>query len=114
MEGIYDQLTRSNHMLIVHHDLEVELDDSWWTEAGMGGFMPRAPAYRTKVDAVDRRAIFAVRIVDIGPVRRLPGVGIFNYNEEFSARERVVSILTGFRLGAAIPPIELVEFCFRS
>ena len=34
---------------------------------------------------------------------------IFNDNEEASARERVVSVLRGFRSGAAIPPVKIVE-----
>src|SRR5258708_40291387 len=36
-------------------------------------------------------------------------IGIFNNNEAKTARERVLCILKGFRMGAAIPPIELVD-----
>jgi hypothetical protein len=43
------------------------------------------------------------------PVYRAPGIGIFNDNDEATAMERVVSILRGFRSGAAIPPVEVVR-----
>jgi hypothetical protein len=96
-------------MIFHHHDLTVELDDAWWAEAQMEDFVPTGSAYRVDLHAAKGRTVFDVRLDEIGPVRRNPGVGIFNNNEEKTARERVVSILNGFRMRAAIPPIELVD-----
>jgi hypothetical protein len=47
-----------------------------------------------------------VSIKDIGPVTR---PAIFKDNEEQTARERVSSILRGFRRGEAFPAVEVVE-----
>jgi hypothetical protein len=96
-------------MKFTHHGLQIEIPDQWWIEAGMRGFMPTFTAYR-----VNQRLFQNVRevlIKDVGPVRRNPGVGIFNDSEEEggSARERVVRILRGFRFDNAIPPVEIVE-----
>jgi hypothetical protein len=96
-------------MIFHHHDLKVDLDDSWWTEAQMEGFVPADDAYCVDIDAPRGQKIFEVRVDEIGPVRRGPGVGIFNDNEEAAARERVLRILRGFRTKAAIPPIEIVS-----
>jgi hypothetical protein len=96
-------------MIFYHHDLKVELDDAWWAEAHMAGFVPQGTAYRVDLGAAKGEGAFEARIEEIEPVRRKPGVGIFNTNETKTARERVVCILTGFRTGAAIPPIELVD-----
>jgi hypothetical protein len=41
-------------MKLYHHDLQIELDDTWWAEAGMDGFVPHNRAYR-----VDRGAATA-------------------------------------------------------
>ena len=95
-------------MILYHHDLKVELDDAWWAEAQMAGFVAPSTAYRVDLAAAKGQAVFEARIDEVGPVRRNAGVGIFNTNDTKTARERVVSILTGFRTGAAIPPIELV------
>jgi hypothetical protein len=95
-------------MIFHHHDLTIELDDSWWAEAQMAGFVPAGVAYRVDLDAAKGGAVFEARIDEIGPVRRKPGVGIFNKNEIKTARERALCILKGFRTDAAIPPIELV------
>src|ERR1700730_11284201 len=96
-------------MIFYHYDLMIELDDSWWAEAQMTGFVPTAAAYRVDLDAAKGGAVFEVRIDEIGPLQRNPGVGIFNNNEIKTARERVLSILKCFRTGAAIPPVELVD-----
>lgn len=98
-------------MEIVHHDLRIELPDGWWAEAGMADFRPCGDAYRAANDAVPERRLFVVRIEDISPVRRGTGVGIFNDCRETgrTARERVVSILRGFRAGASLPPVEVVR-----
>lgn len=96
-------------MIIRHHDLIVELDDHWWAAAQMQRFVPSGRTYRVDLNSAKGQMVFEARIDEIGPVRRAPGIGIFNNNEEKTARERVVCILTGFRTGATIPPIELVN-----
>lgn len=51
-----------------------------------------------------------VRIEEVGPGYRNPGVGIFSDSEEGgTARERVLRILRAFRLDNAISPVEIVE-----
>jgi len=92
-----------------HHDLKIELDDAWWAEAQMAGFVPLSRAYRVDVAGAKGQRIFEARIDEVGPVRRNPGIGIVNKNEELTAREQVLRILNGFRSNAAIPPIELVD-----
>jgi hypothetical protein len=96
-------------MIFSHHDLKIELDDAWWAEAQMAGFVPPGTAYRVDRSAPKGQRVFEARIDDIGPVLRHFGVGIFNNNEEMTARERVLRILNGFRTGVAIPPIELLD-----
>jgi hypothetical protein len=96
-------------MIFYHHDLNIELDDAWWAEAQMAGFVPLSRAYRVDVAGAKRQRIVEARIDEVGPVRRNPGIGIFNKNDEMTARERVLRILNGFRSNAAIPPIELVD-----
>jgi hypothetical protein len=99
-------------MRFTHHDLFGALDDEWWFEAGMAGFSPGANAYRTDPSlSINGEPILAVRIADvgpIGPVRR--SIGIFRDSEDgIPARERVLQILRGFRLGHEIPPVQVVE-----
>lgn len=96
-------------MKIIHHDLEVELNDEWWEAAGMNLFIPKTRAYLTHQVFCENQPLFEVPIEDVGPVRRAPGVGIFNESEEgTSARDRVVSILSGFRSNVPIPPVQIV------
>jgi hypothetical protein len=96
-------------MELVHHGVKIVLDDDWWAEARMFGFRPRALSYSTD-ERVRGRRIFQVDIRDIAPVRRAPGIPIFNDSHDtgLTARERVVAILDGFRDGAVIPPVEVV------
>jgi hypothetical protein len=82
-----------------HHDMEFELSDDWWHEAQMDDFLPAANCYRVNADAFPDQRLYEVRIEDVGPVRRNLSVGVFNDNDVASARERVVSILRGFRSG---------------
>jgi hypothetical protein len=96
-------------MIFYHHDLKIELDDAWWAEAQMADFVAPGRAYRVDIAGAKGQRIFEARIDEVGPVRRKPGVGIFNKNEELTARERVQRILNGFQSNAAIPPIELVD-----
>jgi len=96
-------------MILTHHDLKIELSDAWWAEAGMAHFVPAGRAFRPDLEAAKGEAIFEARIDEVGPLRRNPGVGIFNDNEVATARERVVRILKGFREGVEIPPVILVK-----
>lgn len=96
-------------MKFYHHDLEIELDDTWWVEAGMKSFTPSTNSYRTHIKGSNGKEIFEVKIVEVSPVRRNPGVGIFNTNAEATAKDRVISILTGFLNGSVIPPIEVIS-----
>jgi hypothetical protein len=95
-------------MKICHHDLQIELDDTWYTEAEMDGFVPLTRTYLVNAEEANGRKLYDIRIDEVGSVKRNPGVGIFNDNQEASAKERVVSILRGFRTGSAIPPVEIV------
>ena len=95
-------------MIFFHHNLEIELDDEWWTEADMEDFVPKGKAYRVDLDAALGRTIFEIRIDEVRPLKRNSGVGIFNNNEEASAKSRVVSILRGFIADTEIPPVEVI------
>jgi hypothetical protein len=97
-------------MVRFHHGLRIELPDSWWRESEMDGFSPLEPASRV-ARGPSHRTVCLIPIADIGPVRRSPGVGIFNDDRDsgLTARERVLRLLRGFRLGQPIPPIEVVE-----
>ena len=75
----------------------------------MGAFFPVAPTYRVDLKSAKGRKVFQVAIRAIGPVIRSPGTGIFNGSENGSARERVVSILAGFKSNDAIPPVKVVR-----
>jgi hypothetical protein len=74
-------------MILTHHHLKIELPDSWWAEAGMAGFVPQARAFRPDRRAKTGVEVFEVRIEEVAPLERAPGVGIFNDNEEATARE---------------------------
>jgi hypothetical protein len=103
-------LIRTSDATDPHHSiLQIELDDSWWVEAGMSDFVPYGRAYRVDGKAIGDQKVWEVRIEDIAPVRRSPGLGIFNINETATARERVVSILRDFRAGTPLYPIEIVD-----
>lgn len=95
-------------MRITHHNLIVELDDSWWAEAGMQNFVPSASTYRVDATAARKGSVFEVSFDEVRPGQRNPGVGIFNSNAQASAKDRVVSLLRGFRENSAIPPVELL------
>jgi hypothetical protein len=56
-------------MNFTHHDLQGNLDDAWWVEAGMVGFVPASSAYRADPNFFPHLASIAeLRIVDVGPV----------------------------------------------
>jgi len=98
-------------MNIVHADLEINLPDEWLREANMLHFAPKGSSYLVDSDAVRDRDIFEVCVGDVAPVRRDPGVPIFNSDKDTgrTARDRVVSILRGFLSGAKLPPVEVVS-----
>lgn len=89
-------------MKIYHHDLQIELADSWWIEAGLEGFFPKTRAYLVSDEGIKGRKLYEVRIDEIRPVERNPGVAIFRNKND------VIRILQGFKSGSAIPPIDIV------
>jgi hypothetical protein len=96
-------------MKVIHHGSEKgELPDEWLAETDMLSFSPKSEAYR--VDARGHEGkVFSVPIVEVSPVIRSPGVPIFKDDPETGrpARERVVSILRGFRADAEIAPVQV-------
>ncbi len=92
----------TNSMKLCHHDLQIELDDSWRAEAGMDGFVPKTRAYRVNDERVNGQKLYEIRIDEIKPVERNPGVPIFRNKKD------VIRILRGFAAGSTIPPIEIV------
>jgi len=99
-------------MRLTHHDLSIVLEDEWLAEAQMAGFSPTSNAYRTDLSfSINGEPILEVRIADVGPVGSVRcSIGIFRDSEDgVPALERVVKTLRGFRLGEAIPPVQIVE-----
>jgi hypothetical protein len=78
-------------MKLRHHDLEIDLLDEWWIGAGMFNFVPSSSAYRCDHVTAGHQRVCLIRIADIAPVRRAPGVPIFNDSswEGISASLRV-------------------------
>jgi hypothetical protein len=99
-------------MKLYHHDLQIELDDTWWAEAGMKGFVPLTRAYIVDIEAVKGRELFEIEIDELRPVKRNPGVA-------YLVRERALKVLTGFRNMDKIAPVEVVfeahgsKFCYE-
>jgi hypothetical protein len=93
---------------LFHGDLEFQVDDDWWDEAGMAGFVSSKHLYRVTPDA---RQPFVVRIDDIQPVRRKLNAGMFNddCDKGLSAKERVISILGAIRDDVPLHPLEVEE-----
>lgn len=84
-----------------------DLLDEWWNAAGMDAFQPRKGAYDSEPQHRNREVI-SVAIADVEPLERKLSHGLFNDSSESgSARDRVVSVLVGFRDRARIPPVEL-------
>jgi hypothetical protein len=83
---------------IEHHELKIEFPDEWWAEAGMADFVPPTRRYRTIADS----KILTVSIQDVGPVDD-------TRRQIFRDKADVLKILRGFRLGDAIPPVEVVD-----
>jgi hypothetical protein len=94
---------------LTHHGLEIaNIPEEWLEEAGMHKFVPSTVMYA--VDLSAWKSALEVRIADIGPVRRSPGVPILKDSPETgqTARERVVSILSAFKAGVPLPPVGAV------
>jgi len=96
-------------MRITHGDVQYELDDEWWAEAGMAGFHPARRAFRADPRAFPDYELLEVSVADVEPLRRQLSHGVFNDSPSSgTARERVVRILQGFRSDSPIPPIEML------
>jgi hypothetical protein len=91
-----------------HHNLQVELNDDWWAEAGMVGFVPQSKAYRTP-SIYKNQLVYEVSVEDVGPLTRASIFKDDMAEEHQTARERVVRLLRGFRFGDSIPPVEVVD-----
>ena len=97
-------------MEIRHGHVRQELPDEWWEAAGMVGFVPARAAYRVNAAPYRVERVFEVPIDHVEPLERTLSHGIFNDSHLFgTARERVVSILKGFREDSAIPPVHVVR-----
>jgi len=70
-------------MKLTHHGLQVELPDEWWIEAKMMEFVPRSVAYRVDHNLFENMR--EVRIEDVGPGHRNPGVGTLTLPKRNSA-----------------------------
>jgi hypothetical protein len=79
---------------------EFEIPDEWWNEAGMLGFTPSAPAYRSTAEAAR-----TVPLVDIEPPFRCPTVP-----KDFRGfdRRRMIDVLAGIAVDQALPPVPLL------
>ena len=98
-------------MRLLHEDFSFELNDEWWAEAGMQGFVPLSRSYRVDSQAFPGRDVYEVRIDTVAPVRRHLSHGVFNDDVEtgLGAKDRVTNILCGFLTITAIPPVEILS-----
>jgi hypothetical protein len=71
-------------------------------------FSPKSDAYRVDARGYEGK-VFSVPIVEVSPTIRSPGAPIFKDEPDTGcpARERVISILRGFRADAEIPPVQV-------
>lgn len=76
----------------------------------MAGFVRRGTMYPVDTNGCQGEQVFEVRIGDVAPVRRAPGVAIFNNDKArgLTARQRVVSIFIGVQSCATFPPVKIV------
>src|SRR5262249_7220585 len=93
-------------MIVYHDDLKIELDDTWWAEAGMERFKPYGPAYLVDPTAIG--SILTLRVTDVAPMRRQLSHGVFNDGETQTARERVLAILRDFCARKPLYPVEVI------
>lgn len=94
-----------------HHHLVFELNDDWLIECDMDSFDSSSQYYLPK-NLNDGREIKIVNIADIAPcVQRAALKGVFcDKDPQNTAKDRVVSLLNGFREGNAIEPVEINVF----
>ena len=94
-----------------HRDFTFEVDENWWAEAGMTGFVPTSKSYRVDPKAFPNLAVRDIRIDDVAPVRRELSHGVFHDDAEtgLPAKDRVVRILRAFRVNVALPPVEIQD-----
>lgn len=97
-------------MRFYHRDVEYELHDDWWAEAGMEEFVPQRPAFRAGPSDIPDRQPFELSVDQVRPLRRQLSHGVFNDSElQGSAHDRVVQILKGFKADNAIPPVHVAR-----
>jgi hypothetical protein len=94
-----------------HHHLTFELKDSWLEETGMTSFKPESQYYPF-AQRQDGRAVYIIDIADIAPCeQRATTIGVFcDKAGELTAKERVVSILQGFRDKRLIEAVEIKPY----
>jgi hypothetical protein len=96
-------------MRCVHDGFEFEIDDQWWSRAGMTGFRTERDAYLVDRHAFPGFEIVHVEVSRVAPVRRTLSHGVFNDGELKTAEERVSDIFAGFLANQPIPPVEVVR-----
>lgn len=91
-----------------HGDLEFDVPDEWWAEAGMATFTPIGCSYRPGAPERDKDLeglpVLMLAVASIEPVRRRLSHGPFSDGDR-PARDRVRDIFSGFVRDAAIPPV---------
>ena len=98
-------------MICKHHNLNFEFKREWLEASNMTLFKPSSDFYSyASVD--DGREVHIVNILDIAPCeQRAVLKGVFcDQNSENTARDRVTSILKGFRDKQTIEPIEIKPY----
>jgi hypothetical protein len=80
--------------------LEFEIPDAWWAEAGMTGFIPKHPAYRSTA------AASRIPLRNIEPPVRFPER---LHDWRGFERHRLVKILSGIAANAEIEPVPVYE-----
>src|ERR1019366_2124835 len=100
-------------MQFSHNGIEYTLDDQWWAEAGMTGFVPSGRSFRAGASTFPDLVPFEVAIDDVQPLNRKGSHGVFNDSEpgrqEGTARERVLRILKWLRDDSPIEPVGVVR-----
>jgi len=79
---------------------EFEIPDDWWNDAGITGFMPSVPAYRSTAAVTH-----TIPLLDIEPPFRFP-----EYPKDFRGfeRDRLIRILKGFVADDEIEPVRIL------
>ena len=109
-EGQRGTLGLTTAMHFFHRELKYDMDDEWWAQAGMIGFLPVRCSFRVDPSECAGLTVVDVPIDDVEPLNRSLSHGIFNDDgPKRTARDRVVRILQGFRNDAPMPPIGLLR-----